>query len=133
MRGQIQPHQVILHMRRKNHLPHHPLPLQNLWSIHHLLKLDLVVSRRPLDDRVQILSAAVAHHQLEKETVELGFGERVGSLLLYRIVSRIAAKKRPPALLAKSTPLIAMFVTSWAAGEVVRSLFGEGDSSSKVC
>lgn len=54
-------------------------------------------------------------------------------VLLYRIVSRIAAKKRHQALLAKSTPLIAMFVTSWAAGEVVGSLFGEGDSLSKVC
>ncbi|HEX7477003.1 MAG TPA: glycosyltransferase [Polyangiales bacterium] len=54
-------------------------------------------------------------------------------LLLYRIVTRIAAKHRHQALLAKSTPLIAMFVTSWAAGEVVGSLFGEGDSLSKVC
>jgi hypothetical protein len=54
-------------------------------------------------------------------------------VLLYRIVSRIAQKKRHGALLAKSTPLIALFVASWAAGEVVGSLFGEGDSLGKVC
>lgn len=54
-------------------------------------------------------------------------------LLFYRIVSRILTKGRHQRELVRSLPLIAMFVSSWAAGEVVGSLFGEGDALSKVC
>jgi len=54
-------------------------------------------------------------------------------LLFYRIVTRILAKKRHQQLLVKSMPLIALFVTSWALGEVIGYWFGSGNSLSKVC
>lgn len=54
-------------------------------------------------------------------------------VLFYRTVSRIVSKKKHLGTLAKSLPLISMFVTSWGAGEVVGYFFGPGDSLSKVC
>jgi Glycosyl transferase family 2 len=54
-------------------------------------------------------------------------------LLFYRIVSRIYSKNKHRALLFRSLPLIALFVTSWGWGEVVGYWFGAGDSLAKVC
>lgn len=54
-------------------------------------------------------------------------------LLFYRIVTRIYSKGKHRALLFKSLPLIALFVTSWGWGEVVGYWFGAGDSLAKVC
>jgi hypothetical protein len=54
-------------------------------------------------------------------------------VLFYRTVSRIVSKKKHLGTLAKSLPLISLFVTSWGAGEVVGYFFGPGDSLSKVC
>lgn len=54
-------------------------------------------------------------------------------VLFYRTVSRIVSKRKHLGTLAKSLPLISMFVTSWGAGEVVGYFFGPGDSLSKVC
>ncbi len=54
-------------------------------------------------------------------------------LLFYRIVTRILSKGRHKKLLYKSLPLISLFVTSWAVGEVVGYWAGAGDSLSKVC
>jgi glycosyltransferase involved in cell wall biosynthesis len=54
-------------------------------------------------------------------------------LLYYRVVSRVVSKHRHRAELVRSLPLLALFVTSWAAGEIVGSWFGPGDSLSRVC
>lgn len=77
--------------------------------------------------------ARVEHAALPKRV-----GYAVGSfalppVLFYRIVSRIAQKKTYNDKLVKSLPLIGMFVTAWAAGEVVGSIAGAGKSLSKVC
>ncbi|MEP7001925.1 MAG: glycosyltransferase [bacterium] len=65
----------------------------------------------------------------------LAFGMAAAALppvLFYRTVSRILAKQRHRGELVKSLPLLAVFVTAWAAGEVVGSWFGAGDSLQKV-
>lgn len=54
-------------------------------------------------------------------------------LLFYRTVSRVVAKRRHQAELVRSLPLLALFVTSWALGEVVGYWTGPGDSLAKVC
>ncbi|MGI8497104.1 MAG: glycosyltransferase [Gemmatimonadaceae bacterium] len=54
-------------------------------------------------------------------------------LLGYRIVSRVLAKKRHRRELVRSIPLLALFVTAWAAGEAVGSVAGAGDSLGRVC
>ncbi|MEO8199510.1 MAG: glycosyltransferase [Gemmatimonadota bacterium] len=53
-------------------------------------------------------------------------------VLFYRTVSRIWKKGSHRAELMRSLPLLALFVTGWAAGEVVGSWFGPGDALSKV-
>jgi len=40
-------------------------------------------------------------------------------MLFFRIVSRVVARRRHRSELAKSLPLIALFVVGWAAGEMV--------------
>lgn len=54
-------------------------------------------------------------------------------LLLYRTVSRVLATRRHRAELVRSLPLLALFVTSWALGEVMGYWAGPGDSLAKVC
>lgn len=54
-------------------------------------------------------------------------------LLMYRTVMRIARKRQHLGTLVKSLPLIATFVVSWGAGEVVGYLLGPGDSLARVC
>lgn len=54
-------------------------------------------------------------------------------LLLVRTVTRIAKKRAHARTLVTALPLIAVFVTSWGAGEVVGYWFGPGDSLAKVC
>ena len=66
----------------------------------------------------------------------LAYGAAAAALppVLYaRTISRILAKKRHRTQLLLSLPLIAIFVCAWAAGEVVGSWFGAGDSLQKVC
>lgn len=53
-------------------------------------------------------------------------------VLFYRTVSRILQKEKHRAELLRSLPLLAIFVTSWAWGEVVGSAVGAGDSLSRV-
>ncbi len=53
-------------------------------------------------------------------------------LLFYRTLSRIIAKRRHVAKLVQSLPMLALFVSSWAAGEIVGYWAGSGDSLSKV-
>ena len=54
-------------------------------------------------------------------------------LLFVRTVSRVMKKGRHRAELVRSLPLLAVFVVSWAAGEVVGYVAGAGDSLAKVC
>lgn len=54
-------------------------------------------------------------------------------ILFYRTVSRIVAKRRHRRELVRSLPLLALFVTSWAIGEVAGYWRGPGDSLAKVC
>lgn len=54
-------------------------------------------------------------------------------LLMYRTVSRVLSKGRHRAELVRSLPLLAMFVVSWALGEMVGYVAGPGDSLAKVC
>lgn len=53
-------------------------------------------------------------------------------LLFWRTIKRVMAKKRYNSQLAKSLPLIGVFVVAWGLGEVVGYWFGAGDSLSKV-
>jgi hypothetical protein len=54
-------------------------------------------------------------------------------VLFYRTVSRVMAKRRHRAELVRSLPLLAVFVVSWALGEMVGYVAGPGDSLAKVC
>ena len=54
-------------------------------------------------------------------------------VLLYRTVTRVAVKGRHRAELVRSLPLLALFVTSWAAGEVIGYWVGPGDALARVC
>lgn len=54
-------------------------------------------------------------------------------LLFYRTFSRVVSKGRHRGELVRSIPLLALFVTSWALGEVVGYWAGPGDSLGKVC
>ena len=53
-------------------------------------------------------------------------------VLFFRIVSRVAVRRRYRRALATSLPLIALFVIGWAAGEMVGAVAGAGDSLSRV-
>jgi glycosyltransferase involved in cell wall biosynthesis len=54
-------------------------------------------------------------------------------LLMFRTVSRVVAKRRHRAELVRSLPLLAVFVVSWAFGEMVGYVAGPGDSLARVC
>ena len=54
-------------------------------------------------------------------------------VLLWRIASRVLGKRRHRRELAASLPLLLLFVSAWAAGEVVGAWFGPGDSLERVC
>jgi glycosyltransferase involved in cell wall biosynthesis len=53
-------------------------------------------------------------------------------LLFWRIVRSVVSKKRHRLILLQSLPLLALFVVSWAIGEVVGYWFGAGSSLAKV-
>ena len=77
--------------------------------------------------------ARVADASLPKR---LGYGVAalaLPPLLMYRTVSRVLSKRRHRAELVRSLPLLAMFVVSWAVGEMVGYVAGPGDSLAKVC
>jgi hypothetical protein len=54
-------------------------------------------------------------------------------VLLGRIVTRVLGKRRHRAELARGLPLLLLFVTAWAAGEVVGAWRGAGDALERVC
>ena len=77
--------------------------------------------------------ARVADASLGKR---LGYGAAalaLPPLLMYRTVSRVVSKRRHRAELVRSLPLLAVFVVSWALGEMVGYVAGPGDSLAKVC
>lgn len=77
--------------------------------------------------------ARVADASLPKR---LGYGAAalaLPPLLMYRTVSRVLSKGRHRAELLRSIPLLAMFVVSWALGEMVGYVAGPGDSLARVC
>ena len=53
-------------------------------------------------------------------------------ILFSRTVRRVLAKRRHVAELVRSLPLLAVFVTAWAAGEVVGYVAGPGTSLARV-
>lgn len=66
----------------------------------------------------------------------LGYGAAalaLPPLLFYRTISRVISKGRHRAELVRSLPLLAVFVVSWALGEMVGYVAGPGDSLAKVC
>jgi hypothetical protein len=54
-------------------------------------------------------------------------------VLFGRTVARIWQKGVHRGELVRSLPLLGLFVTGWAAGEVVGAWFGPGDALAKVC
>jgi len=77
--------------------------------------------------------ARVADAPLPKR---LGYGVAalaLPPLLMYRTVQRVVSKGRHRAELVRSLPLLALFVVSWALGEMVGYVAGPGDSLAKVC
>jgi hypothetical protein len=54
-------------------------------------------------------------------------------LLLYRILSRTTAAGVPRMEIARSLPLLALFVSAWALGEVVGYWRGHGNTLARVC
>jgi glycosyltransferase involved in cell wall biosynthesis len=80
-------------------------------------------------------SFAGARLQGSRRVVRVGYAVAAVALppvLLGRIVSRVAARRRYRGVLVKSLPLMALFVLAWAAGEIVGALTGPGDSLSRV-
>jgi hypothetical protein len=80
-------------------------------------------------------SYAGAHLEGTSWPARVGYGMAATALppvLFFRIVSRVVARKRYRRELAKSLPLIGLFVVAWAAGEMVGALAGPGDSLSRV-
>jgi hypothetical protein len=77
--------------------------------------------------------ARVAHASLARRFAFGAAGVALPPVLFHRTVSRILQKKKHRAELIRGLPLIAMFVLAWAAGDVVGSWFGPGDSLQKVC
>ena len=68
--------------------------------------------------------------------MRLGYGAAalaLPPLLMFRTVRRVVAKRRHRAELVRSLPLLAVFVVSWALGEMVGYIAGPGDSLAKVC
>ncbi|MEP6690219.1 MAG: glycosyltransferase [Gemmatimonadaceae bacterium] len=53
-------------------------------------------------------------------------------VLLFRIASRVMSKRRHRAEMLRSIPLLGLFATAWAAGEVVGYVAGGGDALSRV-
>jgi hypothetical protein len=54
-------------------------------------------------------------------------------VLLYRILSSCLRKQVDRWIVVRSIPLLGVFVSSWALGEVVGSWFGPGNALAKVC
>ncbi len=81
-------------------------------------------------------SYAGARLRTAPRTVRLLYGAAafgLPPLLFLRIVSRVLTKPGHRWRLISASPLIAVFVCAWGAGEVVGAWTGAGDSLSRVC
>jgi glycosyltransferase involved in cell wall biosynthesis len=76
--------------------------------------------------------ARVAHASPGRRLVYGAAAFLLPPLLLYRTLQRLSSKRVPGGLVARSLPLISIFVCSWGLGEVAGYWFGPGDSLKKV-
>ena len=77
-----------LYMLSDDHALHELLVGDDLLRIQHRANFRLMPRRRPVQDLVQLLPPAVLNAQLIKESIQLCFGKRIGSLLLQRVLRR---------------------------------------------
>ena len=70
------------------------LELKNRRAIHHLIGHRFLIGRHAAHDVEFFRMARVFHHDVEKETVELGFRQRISSLLLNRVLGRQYKERR---------------------------------------
>ena len=86
MSGQDQGHGVPLEIVGDRYLPGQPRQLDDSLAVKHRADARFVGLGRPVQDRLQLLGGRIFDQQLEKEPVELGFGERIGSFHLQRVL-----------------------------------------------
>ena len=77
--------------------------------------------------------ARVTVHSLSKRAACGVAALALPALLFYRTLTRVVSKGRYRGELIRSLLLLALFVNSWALGEVVGYWAGPGDSLGKVC
>ena len=87
MRSQRRSDDVILHVRGNDDALDQVLGLNDFFPAHHAFDVRLVAGGRAVEDLRQLVFVRVPHHQLVEETVHLRFGQRIGALLLDRILS----------------------------------------------
>ena len=66
----------------------HVLELEDRGSVHHLFEIGLGVAGHATHDVEFLGVARILHHDVEQKAVELRFGQRVGALLLDRVLRR---------------------------------------------
>jgi glycosyltransferase involved in cell wall biosynthesis len=89
------------------------------------------ISQRYLYSRSYAGSLAMSRSALER-LLRGGLSLALPPLLFYRIVARVLAKRRHRGELARSAPLLAIFVVAWSLGEAVGWWRGPADSLSRV-
>src|SRR5262249_26843115 len=83
------PHQLARirrHRPRDEHLAYRPLRFEDRLAVEHCRDLRQLARCRRLSDGQLLLEAGVIDEDLEHEAVELGLGQRIGSLLLDRVL-----------------------------------------------
>ena len=73
-------------MARDRHAAHQILRVQNLRSIENRLRLRQARPRRRLDDLQLLFERRIADLDIEHESIELSFRQRIGAFLLDRIL-----------------------------------------------
>ena len=86
MRGEDEADDVVLQVFGQDHFADELPPLQDFGAVHDLRRFGELVLGRAVDDCIQFIARAVADDELEKEAVQLCFGQRVGSFLLDRVL-----------------------------------------------
>jgi hypothetical protein len=77
--------------------------------------------------------ARVANASISRRLFYAAAASALPAILFFRITSRVLAKTRDLPQLAAASPLLLVFVTAWAWGEMVGYSFGAGDSLARVC
>ena len=80
-------------MRGHGHFSNQPLQLHQPGAVEHLVHLRLRAFGCAIEHFGQFSGAGIIHQQLEKEPVQLRFGQRVGSLLVDGILCRQHEKR----------------------------------------